>query len=565
MLKELSIRNFAIIDDLGIRFSKGLTIMSGETGAGKSIVLNAVNLLLGSRASTEMVRTGAKAAELEALFEIGPESRAAAAMESHGYDAADGLLIRRLISRKDGSRVYVNGRLATIQALAAITEKLASISGQHAHQGLLKADQHLHILDQFGGLLPLREEVGALYAQLVPLIKSLDGLIRSRERQSEQIQLLRFQQKEIEAAAPQAGEDELLDVERRRLKHAEALYGAAYAAIETLYGGEGAVTERLAEIHSQLTKAAAVDAGLKRPAESLADIGFRIEDVVGELQSYLKTIQVDDRRLEAVEERLDALIKLKRKYGGSIDAVLNKLEAIRSELDAVENIAERIAAAESRLAAVKQKLAAAARSLSERRRKAAGELSERVETELATLKMAGTAFEAAMQPVPAGQNDDQRLTDGGCLLTETGVDRIEFMISPNVGEDPKPLAGIASGGELSRVVLALKSILAATDAVETVVFDEVDAGIGGGTAEVVGRKLAQLSRHHQVICITHLPQIAKFADDHLCITKEVARGRTRTRIHLLDDAARRQEIARMLGGERITDATLEHARELLKK
>ena len=565
MLKELSIRNFAIIDDLRIRFSPGLTIMSGETGAGKSIILNAVNLLLGSRASAELVRSGAAAAELEALFDIQAGSKTAIALAENGIEGGQQLLIRRRISPGEGNRVYINDRLSTNQALINITENLASISGQHAHQGLLKTEEHLNIIDRYANLTEKRHEVGQLHRRLLRLIKTHDDLIQSRQHRADQMELLRFQQNEIESAALQAGEDQELEGERQRLRHAEELYGSVFEAIEGLHGRQGAVDEQLAAIQSRLLKSADIDGALKAPAESLADLGYRLEDLVGDLQRYLNTVQIDERRLEAVEERLDALTKLKRKYGGSIEAVLEKLESIKASLAGVESLSERIAEAESDLAETKQTLVRSAQELSAARKKAAEGLSRQVEKELSTLKMAETAFKVSLETVAADERSDPRQSDGGKLLTETGWDRAEFLIAPNVGEALKPLATIASGGELSRVVLALKCILAAGDTVETLVFDEVDAGIGGGTAEVVGRKLAELSAHHQIVCITHLPQIAKFAGQHMRITKQVHSGRTTTSIERLSESGRAEEIARMLGGERITAATLAHARELLGK
>ena len=565
MLRELSIRNFAIIDDLRIRFSDGLTIMSGETGAGKSIILNAVNLLLGSRASAELVRSGEDTAELEALFGIGADSKTAHAMRENDIDIKDGLLIRRRISLKDGNRVYINNRLSNNQTLIAVTENLASISGQHAHQGLLRTEQHLNILDQFAGLMEKRDRVAQLYHQLIKQMRKHDELLQNRERQTEQIELLRFQENEIASAALVPGEDEELEGEHRRLKHAELLYGTVYEAIEKLYGEEHAINAQLANIRSSLAKSAEIDPALATPTESIEDINYRLEDVVGELQKYLHSVQIDPKRLEAVADRLDSLIKLKRKYGGTIEAALDNLESIQANLANIENIGEQIATIESELAATKTHLVRKADALSAARKKAAKKLSGRVEKELSTLKMAETAFQVELAPIPAEDRSDPRQVDSNRLLTEAGWDRSEFMIAPNIGEKLKPLATIASGGELSRVVLALKCILAVSDAVETLVFDEVDAGIGGGTAEVVGRKLTDLARHHQIICITHLPQIAKFANHHLRISKGVQNGRTRTEINNLNPGDRQKEIARMLGGERITAATLEHAREMLKK
>ena len=565
MLKELSIRNFAIIDDLHIDFSDGLTILSGETGAGKSIILNAVNLLLGSRASAELVRTGAGSAELEALFQISSTSSVAQIMSANGYDPGEELLIRRLISRSDSNRVYVNGRLATIGLLTAITENLASISGQHAHQGLLKEDQHLLILDQFGGLTAQRREVYDDYHQILPLIDKLNSLNSTRQRQDEHRELLEFQRNEITATGLAPGEDAELEQERLRLKNAEALYQTVYSSIEELYGASGSVIERLSEVKKNLENAGRIDSTLKTKAETLTSASFQIEDLADELRSHLNLIQKDDQRLEAVEERLDVLNKLKRKYGGSLEAVSSQLETIEAELSEVENIGKQIGKVEEQLIKLHDQLARRALKLSQKRNETAKDLARKVVEELGSLKMPQTEFQAILYPLAADEKTNPYLTAKNYCMTESGIDRASFMIAPNPGEELKPLASIASGGELSRVVLALKAILAESDAVETIVFDEVDAGIGGGTAEVVGRKLSDLARHHQIICITHLPQIAKFGEHHFRISKHVNGGRTKTAIQPLSGEDRYKEIARMLGGEKITQTTLDHARELMEK
>ena len=565
MLKELSIRNFAIIDDLQIGFSRGLTILSGETGAGKSIILNAVNLLLGSRASADLVRSGAESAELEALFEIAGSSRVAAIMNAHGYEASEGLLIRRIISRHDANRVYINGRIATIQLLNALTENLASISGQHAHQLLLKEEQHLFILDQFSGLMPLREALSACYNRMIPQLEELKKLKAIKERQAEQIELLEFQKNEITSANPAPDEDRDLEQERMRLKNAEELYQTVYNSIESLYGAPGSAMENMVAVIKDMEKVGRIDRQLNSKAKRLQDTAYQIEDLIEELRGYLNNIQMDEKQLDAVEERLDCLNKLKRKYGGSLDAVFEKRVAIEQELSGIEHIGEKIKDAESRVEQLFTELKGLALDLSRNRQKAAGRFAESVTDQLATLKMSKTDFDVEVQAAPADKNTDPYLTVENRAISEIGIDRATFLIAPNVGEDLKPLASIASGGELSRVVLALKALLAKTESVETVVFDEVDAGIGGGVAEVVGKKLADLAKHHQVICITHLPQIAKFGDQHFRISKKVSAGRTRTTIHLLNTEDRYQEIARMLGGEKITQTTLAHAREMLDR
>lgn len=564
MLQELTIRNFAIIDDLKISFSGNLTVLSGETGAGKSIILNAVNLLLGSRANATLIRTGAEVAELEALFQIAPKSDVANIMEQHGYDASEGLLVRRLISRSDNNRIYINGRLSTMQLLNSITENLASISGQHAHQGLLKEDQHLLILDQFGDLMSLRKEVFQCFHEILPLIEKLHNFISTKEKQAERIELLEFQKKEITEASIALGEDAALEKERTILKNGEALYQSVNGSIEELYSAQGSIVERLVEVKKNLEKAGSIDPQLTLKAEGVAGVTFGLEDLVENLRTYLKTIQIDEKRLEIVEDRIDTLQRLKRKYGRTIEAVLKHLDSISQELSGIENISGTIADTEKELSMLHKKFVQLAETLSGKRKETAKILAKKVVTELDSLEMSSTRFQISLKNTPADEKSYRYLTARGNLLTETGLDRATFLIAPNIGEALKPLASIASGGELSRVVLAMKAILAETDSVETVVFDEVDAGIGGSVAEVVGKKLSSLAEHHQVICITHLPQIAKFGNQHFCISKSVSDGRTITSINPLNEKDRLKEIARMLGGVEITQATLDHAREMLE-
>lgn len=565
MLKELSIKNFTIIENLHICFSEGLTILSGETGAGKSIIINAINLLLGSRASTKLIRTSAETAELEALFKITPESRVFKILDEQGWKASEELLIRRIISRGDRHRIYINGHLAAIQMLNQATENLASISGQHAHQGLLKEDFQLMIIDQFGGLIPIRNKISRLFHEMVPLIQKLRKLHNIRDRQAEHINLLEFQKKEILDASIKPGEDASLEQERIRLKNGEELYSAVYSSIEDLYSTNGAVVERLVEVKKNLDKATAIDPDLTSKAKELSEAAFCIEDIAEELRTYLKMIPLDDKRLEEVESRLDILARLKRKYGGTLEAVISHLETIDQELSGIENISGQINETETKLSELHRELSRLSLDLSSKRSQTAKLLAKKVENELASLRMSGTKFKISLQTIPKSDNSDPHLVVKENTINETGINYANFLIAPNVGEDLKPMASIASGGELSRIVLALKAILAEKGSVETLVFDEVDAGIGGSVAEAVGRKLSKLARYHQIICITHLPQIAKFGDNHFRITKNVLNGRTITSINPLNEKDRIKEIARMLGGMEITKTTLDHAREMLKK
>ncbi len=564
MLRELSIKNFAIIDDLRIRLEDGLTVMSGETGAGKSIIINAVNLLLGSRASSKLIRTGADSAELEAFFDLAPESSAFRAMRDLGYDPTEGLLVRRLISRHDRHRVYLNGRMATMQVLNAISTDLASISSQHAHQGLLKDDLHLDILDQYGGLMPMRAALAERYAAMLPRLSELEALTSRQQRQNEERELLQFQAKEIQAAELQPGEDTALEQEKQRLRNTQTLLQTVGTCVEGLYAGDGALVDQLAAIRTQLDKAAAIDPNLDTPCTQIADVGYQVEDLAQTLRGYLQQLEGDENRLEMVEDRLDLINRLKRKYGGSLESVMGKGDEIIQHLEELESLTDRIHTVENHLAQEQAQLAGEAEGLSERRHEVARALADRIVAELKALQMGATRFKVTLTGVTADSQTSPWMSHQGLRIDERGYDRATFFISPNIGEALKPLAAIASGGELSRVVLALKAILAKSGAVETVIFDEVDAGIGGGIAEVVGKKLKALARHHQVICITHLPQIACFGDTHFKISKEVHDGRTATQISPLDEDARLEEIARMLGGVKITAKTRAHARELLR-
>lgn len=565
MLQELVIQNFAIIDDLTVQFQDGLNILSGETGVGKSIIIQAVNLLLGGRASAKDIRTHAPKAELSVRFAIDANSTMAAKMSDHGFDPQEGLLIRRVLSTDDRHRVYINDQPATLGLLTQLTANLASISGQHAHQRLLKEDHHLTILDQYAGTLALRRKVADCHGRINPLLRELAHLLKLREERSRKIDLLGFERDEIIQADLLPGEDETLLATRQRLKSSDVLYQTVRDSIATLYGVDGAAVEKLAGVHKQLAAAAEIDPGLTALAQRIQAVLLESEDVAAGLQDYLGNLTLDADQLDSVEERLDLINKLKRKYGGSLDAIAAHLEKVEKALDRVTHIADEIDRVEQKLAQESETFQALCQTLSQKRAVAAKTLAKAVEQALIDLRMEETLFEVLLNQSSAGPDTSPYLTVAGHTADSGGMDRAAFNIAPNKGEALKPLAAIASGGELSRVVLALKSILAHTDAIETVIFDEVDAGIGGGTAEAVGRKLFQLAQEHQIICITHLAQIAKFGEHHFQITKARHKGRTVTRITPLPRQERVEELARMIGGDALTPKSLAHAKEMLAK
>ncbi len=565
MLQELSIRNFAIIDDLSVSFLPGLTVLSGETGAGKSIIINAVNLLLGNRANPKLIRTGADSAELEARFLITENGHVARLMNEYAIDPSEGLLIRRIISRSDSNRIYINGRQATIQMLGRLTENLASIAGQHAHQKLLKEDEHLSVLDQYAGLVSLRNGLTESYRKVMPLIESLRHLKEKKSQAIGHMELLEFQKREISDANPIPDEDTALEKERIRLKNSAMLVHTVHDSLDMLHTAPGAASEQLATVRKSIENAARLDPDLAETGKQLGEILFELEDIIQILQNYLNRDRLEEGRMEQVEARLDTLNKLKRKYGGSLAAVIEHLSAIDGELQSMDDLDAQIEDAQKLLSDDHNQLTQTARTLSQKRAAAAKTLSKKIEEELASLNMPLAQFDILLETQPAKPDSSPFLSIDGNCLHETGIDQARFMISPNTGEALKPLSAIASGGELSRVVLALKAILAGSDSVESIVFDEVDAGIGGGVAEMVGKKLSSLARSHQIICITHLPQIAKFGTHHFKISKQVVNERTQTSIEPVKSEARIQELARMLGGETITEAALNHARELLEK
>jgi DNA repair protein RecN (Recombination protein N) len=554
MLQELRIKNFAIIDELNLSFSKGLNILTGETGAGKSIILNAVHLLLGDKATEEWIRSSEEEASVEALFDISGNLEVREKIKDkiphlQGSGAEDSLLIRRVISRSGRGKVFINGNLATLGVLSEVGEGLLSIYGQHEHQSLQRVETHIDILDEFGGLLGLREEFQKQYQEFISLSEEVERIRTEKERRAKERDLMAFQTKEIEASGIQIGEEESLKEERTILNHAKKLMDFSRAAEETLYSEEGSVIERIQRILNQGREMAAIDPSLSQPLKGLESTLIQVEEIALVLRDYSRRVEINPMRLEEIESRLEEIDRLKRKYGSTIEEVLSFKRKIDEALKSFTFDEERLSQLEVRLEPLRQTVIDLGKKLSEERKKVALELKRSIERELNSLGMKKTIFEIHIDPLP---------------LSPKGVDRVEFLISPNVGEEVKPLAKIASGGELSRIMLAMKRILAKVGGRQVLIFDEVDSGIGGAMAEVVGKKLRELSRHHQVICVTHLPQIACFADQHHSVRKEVKSGRTITQVDRLDKESIMDEIARMLGGVKVTEKTKAHAKEMIE-
>ncbi len=563
MLSELTIKNFAIIDDIQIQFQDGLTVLTGETGAGKSIIIEAVNLILGSRASHDLIRTGHDNAELEAFFDVKPDSDQARLMSEQGIDPEEGLMIRRIISSKGNHKVYVNSRQSSMQLLKDLTENLAGISSQHAHQGLLKEKNHLDILDRFADTFTLRKDVGNIFNELVVLIKELKELITDQDKSVQESEFLKFQIDEIEQANIQKNEDLELTKTKDRLKNASQIFEAFDFSVNELYTREGSIIERLSDIKARIEKYKDTDTELLKKTETIGSLLFELEDMATDFRTYLSKINLDDGSLETTENRLDLIQKLKRKYGGSLESIFSQYNEMQEQYLKIGNVKERIAKTKEKIKILQDQYAKKAALLSDRRKRKAKELSLLVENELNELEMNQAKCTINIDKTEGNPNQDIVIVNG-VKASSTGFDNISFYISPNPGEKPKPLTKIVSGGELSRIVLALKIILSRTESLETLIFDEVDAGIGGATSEKVGIKLGDLAKNNQVICITHLAQIAKYGKSHFKILKSVSNKKTSTSIiPLKTNDDKTNELARMIGGSEITKATLDHAREML--
>ncbi len=532
MLRFLRIEHLAVIDAVQVEFEPGLNVLTGETGAGKSMLVEAVGLLMGGRASADLIRTGEKMASVQAEF--------------------DDLIVRRDINAQGRSRAFVNDTLVTAASLGEQASPLVELHGQHEHQTLLDPHSHLLMLDEFAGLAPAREQVAAAYREWQRLQSEFDAFQMDEREKAARLDLLKFQVGELEKARLRPGEDQELDTTRRVLSSADKLQrlsGDAYAA---LYDSDEAALARLGTVWKRIAELAEVDPTFLPHLEARDAIKSQLEDLAQMLRAYGETIDASPARLQEVEDRLALLERLKRKHGPALADVIAKRDALSRQLEALENADERRAGLESETRAARDEFLGRARALSRTRRDAATQFGGRIQALLGELAMGRTRFDVRFEPEPAE-----------AAWSETGIDVAECYLSANVGEDLRPLARIASGGELSRVMLAIRTLAAAGAPGKTLIFDEIDAGIGGRVADVVGKKLRAIGDSFQVLCITHLPQIAAAGHVHFHISKRVTNGRTQTEVVRLDEAGRVEELARMIGGAAPTDAARAAARELL--
>jgi len=553
LLSELSIKNFAIIEALSISFEKGLTVLTGETGAGKSIIIDAIHLLVGGRGSSDFVRHGEARAEIEGLFQIEKATHPVHTRASEfGIELEDEMIVlRREISKSGKSVCRINGKLVTISTLREIGSTLVDIHGQHEHQELMDESRHLSLLDQYGKpqIAAAVEEYGNIYQAYEQTVRKLKSLNENEQQMAHRLDLIQFQLSEIQQANLQLNEDEALWEEKKQLSNFERIYEAVHASYNALQGEQKGL-DWISLVMSQMEDAAALNPEYKELTESIANSFYLLEDAAKALRSELDHLEFDPERLSMIEDRLNEINQLKRKYGNSIQAILEYGAKIEEELEKLQNKETHIDQLQKELQSLKKDLMIEGNELSNLRKKFARKLTDSIHAELKELYMQKTVFEV-------------RIESGEKFISKAGLDNVEFYISTNPGEPLKPLSKIASGGELSRIMLALKSIFSKHQEVTSIIFDEVDTGVSGRVAQAIAEKIHHVSVDSQVLCISHLPQVAAMADTHLYITKEMHDGRTKTKVTPLNEEEKIKEIGRMISGAEITDLTKEHAKELL--
>ncbi len=564
MLRELTIRNLAVLEEARVSFAAGLNVLTGETGAGKSIVIDALLLVRGARVQADLIRTGAETASVEAVFEVPPSGPVAAILDEAGHGAADGqLVIKRELSRSGRHRVFVNDSAATAGLLERLGDLLVEIHGQHEHQRLMEPARQLDLLDRFAGCEEARLRLGALWRRWNTARSEL-ARIRDEAREGvRKEELYRWELSEIDSVQLRDGEEDELRGERRRLQNAERIYAGLQEVMALLQEDAQAAGARLGRAASLLRELSRFDPDVAAPIEALEGAQAYVEDAVARARALRDRAVMDPDRLRLIDERLDAIGAIKRKYGETAAAVSAYRDEIARALDRIERHDAIVQEMQGEVERASEAAGREGRELSEARAEAAPRLERMIQRELRTLGMDHARFRVALRRETAGAED---LGSGaeGWRLGGRGAESAEFLLSANPGEELKPLAKVVSGGELSRTMLAIKTILAATEEVPSMVFDEVDAGIGGRVADAVGHKLRQTAAGRQVLCVTHLAPIAAYAEHHLLVDKRVVKGATKTTVTALDAAGQVEEIARMLGGEHITDASRRHARELLK-
>ena len=550
MLDELRLQNFAIIDDISISFGDGLNIITGETGTGKSLIIDAINVILGDRFTAGHAKFPGREAVVEALFEIPPGGHVAENLEKSGIAGPGAeLVVKRVLTEKGKNRTYVNGSIVTLGVLSEATEGLVNMFGQHEHQNLLKKNNYISYLDDFSQLRHELSEYRSAYAELAELDGKIEALEKKRLEGTEKRDYLRFQVEEIDNVSPSSGEDSRLEEERTRLENSEKFSSSLRSATGLLYEGENSAIDSLKQAASRLEEVSGLDSSLGKLRDRIGALLIEAEDVFYGLSEFADKVEHNPARLEEVISRLEDIKKLKRKHGGSIEEILEKQSRMESELGEIDNSDELLAKLEKKRDSLRGEVLRAARSISSARKAGAGRLEELFAGEAESVGLKNSRFETEF-----GEKE----------LSADGLDRVDFLFSANPGQKPRPVTRVASGGELSRIMLALRSFVSAGDPGSILIFDEADAGIGGVVAETIGKKIKGLSAENQVVCITHLPQVAKFADTHLLVAKSFGEGETEVSVDVLSGRRRVEEISRMLAGQSVSEKTFEVAEELIK-
>ncbi|MEE4312637.1 MAG: DNA repair protein RecN [candidate division KSB1 bacterium] len=566
MLKSLFVKNFALLDEIEVEFGRGLNIITGETGAGKSILIDALGSTLGEKISAEVLRRDAQKAVAEGLFLVAAENVIDEELASADIDPQpdNSLILRREMSTSGRSRAFVNDTPVTNQLLTTIGDHLVDLHGQHEHQSLLKVKYHLGFLDSYGNYGEALETVRASYEALDRKLKEVAELRKSQIAFTEKRDLFEFQIKDISHVDPHPGEEEELINEEKILRNSEKLFELTGSLYEKLYDSEGAAYEYISEADEKLAELSRIDSAFEQYRKENQSALVVIEELSKFLQSYQSNIEFNSQRLETIRERLSLFSGLKKKYGGSLEEVIDHWKSLEDQLHSIDNVDERLEELAKEAEEARKRLNTACLSLTERRRKAAADLEKGVVSVLSELGMPGARFKISI----VHEEDENGLVqiDGKFYKTNsTGIDSVEFFISANAGEELKPLAKVASGGEVSRIMLAIKSALTESDKIPVLIFDEIDIGISGRIAQAVGRSLKKLSKNHQIICITHLPQIASMADEHFVVEKFSEEGSTHTEIRKLEASERPLEIAKLLGGDIVSESHIEGAKELLNQ
>jgi DNA repair protein RecN (Recombination protein N) len=565
MIKSLQVKDYALIEHVNVEFGAGLNIITGETGAGKSILIDAMSLLLGERASTEVVRKDAAKSVVEGIFNVELNKKVKKILENNEIEFSSELIMRREISVKGSNRCFLNDTPVSLSLIKDVGNLLVDLHGQHEHQSLLRTETHIEFLDEYGNYDALLEEYSLLYSQLSKLVSELGSLMKQESILREKKDIYAYQIKEIDTIAPEDGEEEKLNEELNILENSEKLLELTTSIYETIYDSENSVNDKLGNIQDEIRELCGIDKSFSEVSAEIDNALTLINDISKYIRDYKSRVDLDPGHLNEIRERLGALNMLKKKYGGTIKAVLEHREKIGKEFDFAENYSENIIKIKAQIDELRKKCGAASETISKKRKETAKKIQKDVKEALGFLGIPDSEFTVSFNQVLADESSENFVQVNGkkFKVNHSGCDEVEFFISTNRGEEPKPLVKVASGGEVSRIMLALKTILAKNDKLPLLIFDEIDTGVSGRIAQKVGQALKSLAAFHQIISITHLPQIAALADHHYSVEKKLNEERSVSSITKLNNNDRVKEVAKLMSGEKITEASLSGAKELM--